>query len=220
VPREPAKRTVIWLDPKGKAGLYAQDGSLRPPIQDLVQQGSRVMGVDLLYHGEFLPSGEPISRQRNLPGEEAFAGWTYCYNLPVFAHRVHDILATVRLARIIDPDSEICLVGLKGVGPLAAAAVVQAGGTVDRAALDTGGFRFAELKDVYGINFLPGAAKYQDVPALLALAAPAQLWIAGEEEGAPPLVRAAYQAAGKPNHLTLAPGSADVPSAVTWLLTQ
>jgi hypothetical protein len=44
-----------------------------------------------------------------------------------------------------------------------------------RAAIDTSGFRFAQLTDVYDAGFLPGAAKYGDLPGLLALAAPARL---------------------------------------------
>lgn len=219
VPQQPKKRIVIWLDQRGKAGLFTEEGSLRPPIQDLVKRGSRVIGVDLLYQGEFLRDGKPITRQRSLPGEEAFAGWTYCYNLPVFAQRVHDILATIRLAQTIHPDSKISLVGLKGVGPLAAAAVVQARGAVDRVAIDTGHFRFSNLKDVYDIDFLPGAGKYGDVPALLALAAPTRLWIAGEKDKSLPTVQATYRAAGKSDHLTWNTDSADARSVVTWLLS-
>jgi hypothetical protein len=72
---------------------------------------------------------------------------------------------------------------------------------VSRAALDTQGFRFADLTDVYDVNFLPGAVKYGDVPGLLALAAPTRLILAGEPE-LPEVVTAAYRAAGRRENVT------------------
>jgi hypothetical protein len=50
--------------------------------------------------------------------------------------------------------------------------MAQAKGAVTRAAVNTEGFRFADLEDVYDIDFMPGAAKYDDLPGLLALSGP------------------------------------------------
>ncbi len=84
------------------------------------------------------------------------------------------------------------------------------------------GFRFANLTDVYDINFLPGAAKYHDLPGLLALSAPTKLWLSGEGKQAPPLIQAAYAASGKADYLTVIPtDSGDAASAaVKWLLRE
>jgi hypothetical protein len=111
---------------------------------------------------------------------------------------------------------------LGGAGPWAAVATAQARGVIDRAAVHTGGFRFAELTDVYHIHFLPGGAKYGDLPGVLALAAPTRLWLAGEGKGAPPIVRAAYEAAGRPDNLTVFAGRSrdTVEAAVDWLLAE
>jgi hypothetical protein len=98
-PVMPSRRTVIWLDPRGKAGLFDAEGDLAAPIRALLDGGASVTGVDLLDQGEFLAEGKPLTRQRWLENEEGFAGWTYCYNLPLFARRVHDILAVVEVAR-------------------------------------------------------------------------------------------------------------------------
>jgi len=217
-PSQASERAVIWIDKEGKAGLYENDGSVKPHIRRLLDAGATVVGVDLLYQGEFLADQKPLQRQRWLPNEEGYAGWTYCYNLPVFARRVHDILAVMTF---VEAD-EIDVVGLNGVGHMVAAAVAQAKGAVARAAIDTEGFRFADLEDVYDIDFMPGAAKYDDLPGLLALAAPTPLWLAGEGKEAPPIVRAAFAAAGELENLTtFTRASQDsAEQAVEWLLSK
>lgn len=192
------------------------------PIRSLLDAGVTVIGVDLLYQGEFLQDKQRPIRQRWLPNEEGFAGWTYCYNLPVFARRVHDILAVIASVKYSDSASkEVDVVGLDGAGHLVAAAVAQSQGTVARAVVDTEGFRFAGLDDVYDINFVPGAAKYDDLPGLLALVAPTRVWLAGEGGEAPAIIKAAFAAAGKAENLTTFSGtSQDVArQAVKWLLS-
>ncbi|MBC8871239.1 MAG: acetylxylan esterase [Planctomycetes bacterium] len=220
-PKESGRRTVVWLDRIGKAGLVAPDGSLASHARRLLDAGVTVVGVDLLEQGEFLQEGQPVLRQRWLEGEEAFAGWTYCYNLPLFARRVHDVLAVVEWAKR-DGGSrcEIDLVGLSGAGRWAAAAVALAPEAVTRAAIDTDGFRFGRLSDVYHVDFVPGAAKYHDLPGLLALAAPTRLWLAGESDNSPAIVRAAYEANQHPERLEVisdeSRGTAE--AATDWLL--
>jgi len=221
-PKESTQRTVIWVDGHGKSGLYTKDGLVKAPIRSLLNTGVTVIGIDLLYQGEFLADEQPNKHQRWLPNEEAFAGWTYCYNLPLFARRVHDILATIMLVK---RDSmkpvEVDVVGSNGAGLWVAAAVAQAKGAVARAAINTEGFRFADLKDVYDVNFMSGAAKYNDTPGLLALTAPTRLWLAGEGKTAPSIVNAAFIAAGEPTNLTTFSGeSRDSEEAVVeWLLS-
>jgi hypothetical protein len=51
--------------------------------------------------------------------------------------------------------------------------------------------------------FLPGAAKYGDLPVLLALSAPTRLCVTGETEAALSSVRTAYKATGKTGNLTV-----------------
>jgi hypothetical protein len=91
-----------------------------------------------------------------------------------------------------------------------------AGGAIRAAAIDTAGFRFCELRSWRDPAFLPGAVKYGDLPAMLALSAPQPLWIGGEPK---PLtvVEAAYTAAGviKNLHQQKQPSG----DAVAWLLS-
>jgi len=222
-PKESTQRTVIWIDEHGKSGLYMKEGLVKSPIRSLLDRGVTVIGIDLLYQGEFMADEQPNKQQRWLPNEEGFAGWTYCYNLPLFARRVHDILAAIMLVKRggVKP-VEVDVVGSNGAGLWVAAAVAQAQGAVARAAINTEGFRFADLKDVYDVNFMPGAAKYDDIPGLLALTAPTRLWLAGEEETASSIVNAAFIAAGEPTNLATFSGeSRDFAEAVAeWLLSQ
>ena len=83
------------------------------------------------------------------------------------------------------------LVGMGTAGPWVATARAQASEAIDRAVIDTRGFRFGKVMDIQSIDFLPGGAKYGDVPTLLALGAPGKLWLTGEGKQAPPVVRPA-----------------------------
>lgn len=219
-PAKPSGRTVVWINEAGKAALYNADGSIQPHVDRLLDSGASVIGVDLLYQGEFLADGKPLTRQRWLEGEEAFAGWTYCYNLPLAARRAHDIMAVIEMCKRESPSATIDLVGFGAAGVWTALALTQSDDEVDRAAIDTQGFRFAMLTDVYDVNFLPGALKYGDVPGLLALIAPTKLWLAGEGRQLPPVVAAAYKAAGTLDELTVpaAESAATAGAAVEWLL--
>jgi dienelactone hydrolase len=218
VPEKTKTRTVVWVDKEGKAGLYGSNGSVKSPVRKLLDAGIAVIGVDLLYQDEFLSGDQPPKRQRWLPNEEGYAGWTYCYNLPAFARRVHDIMAVISSVKT----GEVDVVGLNGAGHLVTAAVAQMRGAVARVAINTNGFRFADLKDVYDMDFVPGAAKYDDLPGLLALAAPTRMWLAGEGEEVPAIVETAFAAASKTENLTTFSGASQdaVEQAVKWLLGQ
>ena len=74
----------------------------------------------------------------------------------------------------------IAIAGWHSTGPIVAAAGALAGEAIDRAAIDTQRFRFGQLLDYRDPMFLPGGAKYLDLPGLIALNAPRPLWLAGE----------------------------------------
>ena len=95
----------------------------------------------------------------------------------------------------------------------------QAGEAVDRAAIDTAGFRFASVAAIDDPDFLPGGAKYLDLPGIVALAAPRPLWLAGEGAEPPPVVTAAYRSAAAADRVTVFGGEGDrEDKAVEWLL--
>lgn len=223
-PKDWKGRAVVWLDDAGKSSLYNADGAVKPEVLKLVSAGVTVVGADLLFQGEFLKDGQPVKQTRIVNNPREFAGYTAGYNHALFAQRTHDVLTLVKYLRTAQEGSHpkassVEVVGFGGTGPIVAAARALAGENISRAAIDTNGFRFAKLLDYRDPQFLPGGAKYLDVPGLLALGAPHALWLAGE--GAQPaLVSDLYKVAGKPDQLTAFGGEAaqKAASAVEWLL--
>lgn len=223
-PKQWNHRSLIWLDPAGKAGLFADTNNpseLKPEIARLLNGGTSVIAVDLLFQGEFLKDGKPLEHTAKVQNPREAAAYTFGYNRSLFAQRVNDVLtAAAFLKQQQSKPEKIELAAFGTVGPIAAAARAQLGDTISRAALNTTGFRFGRLLEIHDPNFLPGGAKYGDVPGLLALAAPGRLWLAGEGETAPDLLRKIYAKAGALDQITMATG--DVPqtrdAAVEWLL--
>lgn len=200
------KQVVVWVHEKGKAGLLNDDGSPAPAADRLLKAGFSVAAADLLHQGEFLTESQRAGDARvagygngREPWQKA-AVYTFGYNPPLFAQRVHDVLTMVRLARTDEHGAEkVHVMGLGPVaGPIAAAARAQSGKAIDKVAIDTGGFRFASLTRFGHPMFLPGVVKYGDVPALLALSGTDGTWVAGEPGGK-------------------APAGVDALSAVAWL---
>ena len=93
-------------------------------------------------------------------------------------------------------------------------------GAVDAVALDTGGFRFGKVLDLQSPDFLPGGARYGDLPGMLALGKPRRLWLAGEAVPPPTLVHQAYAVAGEAGALTVVTGErTQIPAGIQqWLL--
>ncbi|MFO0885530.1 MAG: acetylxylan esterase [Pirellulales bacterium] len=74
-------KVVIWLSPNGKAGLVNEAGEPNDAVRQLIKQGSAVCGVDLLFQGEFLADGKPITKTRKVanPREAAAYIWLQPY---------------------------------------------------------------------------------------------------------------------------------------------
>jgi dienelactone hydrolase len=220
-PHQTSRRTVIWIDQRGKDGLFAGE-NLLSEVQRLLQSGACVVGVDLFLQGEFLNSKTPSLLMRRNPTPGEFAAFDFGYNHPLFAQRVHDILTVVKYAsQGKQTNGSLILAGFEGAGPWVAAAVAQAREVVAAAALDTAGFRFGNILDLKDANFLPGGAKYGDLPGIIALGAPVKLWVSGETEQSSEVPRLMYEKAGAQDNLTLFKGDLQRrrESAIQWLLT-
>jgi hypothetical protein len=223
VPKQGNGHTVIWLSGEGKSALFAADGSLRPEVEKLVKSGATVLGVDLLYQGEFLADGKPLLHTATVKNPRESAAYTYGYNHALFVHRAHDVLSVVKFIRTQQPSPKrVTVVGLDGAGPWVAAARAQGGEAIDQAVIDTAGFRFSKVLDLHDPNFLPGGAKYGDLPALLALGAPGRLWVAGETEQSLAPLEARYRAMNEGANLALHTGDAQGirAAALEWLLAK
>ena len=127
-------------------------------------------------------------------------------------------LRTAKIDSIPSPSS-VAVAGFGHMGPIVAAARAVAGDAIDLAAVDTGGFRFGKLLDYRDPQFLPGGAKYLDVPGLIALGAPRRLWLVGETK-VPTIVADNYEKFGQPGQLALSnvDGSQKESAVASWLL--
>jgi dienelactone hydrolase len=217
-------RAVVWLDDAGKSGLYNADGSVKPAVMQLVNSGATVLGADLLFEGEFAANGEAPKQTRLVGTDRQFAGYTHGYNDSLFAQRAHDVLTLVKYLRTAQVESHpkvstVAVAGFGSTGPIVAAARAVSGTAIDRAVVDNANFRFGKLLDYRDPQFLPGGAKYLDLPGLLALSAPGALWLAGEET-APAIAADAYKASGQAKQLAVFTGDArgKLSAVVTWLL--
>ncbi|TVS20876.1 MAG: acetylxylan esterase [Planctomycetaceae bacterium] len=218
-PDATANRMVVWLSAEGKSGLFEHSGELHPAVAELLGSGVTVLGGDLLYQGEFLPTEETLQQTPRVKNPREAAAYTFGYNHTVFASRVHDVLTLIAFARQRSPDQQVDLAGLHGSGPWASVALSVAGDAVDKAVLDTQRFRFAAIDDIHSPDFLPGGAKYFDLPGMLTLAR-SRIWLAGESEQTVPVLVQAWQATDRRDRLTIHDGPDDqiLPQAVRWLL--
>lgn len=224
-PKEWNGTTVIWLNEEGKAELFAENGKPNQAVQQLMREGNCVAGVDLLFQGEFLSSGETHLQTRRVSNPREAAAYTFGYNHSLFAQRVHDVLTTIAYVRGHErANKEIALFALDETGPVAAAVLAQATEFVDHAAIDTQGFRFADVTELQDPYFLPGGAKYGDLPGMLALARDTELWLTGEGEQAPPLVTRVAAALHRDDQLVYVENrnsespSATARAAIAWLM--
>jgi len=162
-PKDWKGRVAIWLGDEGRAGMTHDE------VKRLVDAGTAVVGADLLFQG-----GEPVKQTRVVENPREFAGYTHGYNHALFAQRVHDVISLVTFLRNTkvgshpNPES-VVLAGRGQMGPIALAARALAGSAVDRAAVETGEFRFGKVLDYRDPMFLPGGSKYLDVPGLITL---------------------------------------------------
>jgi dienelactone hydrolase len=209
---------VIWLGDRGQGSLTGDDAKPTPPVARLLAAGTAVVGVDLFRQTE-----DPPARNRTVREDREAAAYTYGYNHPLLAQRTHDVLTvlTAMQARQVGDlgrPRRVMLAAFGDTAPIAAAARAVAGATIAKTALDTNGFRFAEVADWRDARFLPGGAKYLDLPGFLA-AHPLPLWIAGEPEPKASET-AAYKAFGGDAWLVRHRGPADAAplAAAEWLI--
>lgn len=229
---------LIGRVPPAIADIAFERSAAQPPAaggasleRAQVGRGAIVIAADLFGQGEATADGLPLRENPRVqyPGatdKEADRwrldpSYAYGYNPAVFARRVHDLLALVAFARSpVGPGgARVMLVGDAGAGHWVAATLAALRPwtadrpAVDRAVIITAGFRFAELDNAWHPDFLPGGAKYGDVPALLALSLPTRLVVHDPDAAAGRMLTAWAAAAGCPDAVTILP-SADLGAAL------
>jgi dienelactone hydrolase len=183
-PKQWNRRTVIWVAESGKAGLFAEGSPENPKaeVQKLLDAGVTVVGADLLFQGEFLADGKPVTQTRSVKNPREAGAYTFGYNHTLFAQRVHDVLTVVKFVRDHEHKSEsIDIIGLGAAGSWVAAALPQTKGSINRAAVEPDDFRFGKIMDLHDPSFLPGGAKYGDLPGMITLSAPTKVLNVGKD---------------------------------------
>lgn len=223
---------VIWPHRDGIEGHLPGDRNTAAAV--LVRAGHAVVFADLFGQAERRRDPAFILNHRgDRPGpsdsfEDGYrkdCSYAYGYNDSAYARRVHDLLTLVAAARDHDqhPAKRVVLVGEAGAGHWVAGAIAAAASTldgrrdppIDAAVVETGGFRFDALPDVWHDDFLPGAVKYGDLGGMLAMAAPVRIWLADPDAALVQRLSRFAAAAGVPlEGPTTRPHSGPVP---TWL---
>ncbi|MGL6194614.1 MAG: hypothetical protein ACRC2T_07290, partial [Thermoguttaceae bacterium] len=216
----PSKRIEIIVTGNGyEAFMQSASGfNFKNFCKPALQKGVAVVVLDLFGQGELARENVPADRAKLLgygnreENWQNYLGYTYGYNHPVFAERVHDILTVIATFEKNNPSNagqEISLIGISGGAPYAAAARAIAGKSVDTLSVSPESFRFANVERLDDPNLLPGMAKYHDLQGLLALSAPYKTTISlsgsKEKEDDYKLVKDAFDAAGSKSALKILP---------------
>lgn len=123
---------------------------------------------------------QQVQMQAIVENPRLAAAYTYGYNLPLFAQRAQQLGLTVQAVRERHPNASIAVVGSGGDAALAAAGVWIAANLVgaDNGKLEQvtcriqpAGFAFSKAASIRDPNFLPGSARFWDLPGLIASAA-------------------------------------------------
>jgi dienelactone hydrolase len=202
---------VVWIDPAGKASLV-ESGKLVPAAKALLDKGAEILAVDVMGTGELA--------RKPMAVNSTFAGYTFGYNSPLLAQRVHDILTTVAFASTqIGGVKAVHLMGNGKAGPWVLLARGLCGNAVARTAADVDRFRFDSVRRTSDEMMLPGVLKYGGLPALAGLSAPGELFVHNlQGSGMGQWLRAVYQAAGADEKLKRSGTPVAADKVVEWLL--
>jgi hypothetical protein len=202
---------VVWVHPAGKSSLL-EGGKLVPAARKLLDAKAAILAVDAFGTGEL--TGENVSAV-----DPRFAGYTFGYNRPLLAQRVHDVLTALAFARGHDKAKAVHLVGFGKAGPWALLARGLCGDAAARTAADADRFRFDRVRSAADEMMLPGALKYGGLPALAALAAPGELFVHNHGgTGVGGWLKAAYRSAGAADKLRHSGDKADPGKVAAWLV--
>jgi dienelactone hydrolase len=201
---------VVWVHPRGKASLFA-DGKLEPAAQGILDRKAAIFAIDVLGTGE-LATDKPKVDAR-------YAGYTFGYNRPLLAERVHDILTAVAAVKSHPQARTVHVVGWESAGPWVVLARALAGDAIGRTAADLDTFRFESVKAGDDLMMLPGVLKYGGLGAFAALCAPGELLLHNHRNtGTGALPPVAYRAAGASGRLRREAERLPAANVVEWLL--
>jgi hypothetical protein len=200
---------IVWVHARGKASLF-ENGKLVSAAQAILDRKAAILAVDVFGTGEL--RAEPAVNAK-------YAGYTFGYNRPLVAERVHDILTAVAFAKGHPHAKQVHLIGCESAGPWVVLARAVAGDVVTRTAADLEGFHYENVKSNDDPMMLPGALKYGGLPAFSALCAPGELLLHNHRNsGTGQLLPDAYRSVGAETHLRREPLKLRGEQVVEWVL--
>jgi hypothetical protein len=202
---------VVWIHPQGKASLY-KDGKLVAAASQILDAKAGIFAPDVFGTGE-------LASDMASAVDPKFAGFTFGYNRPLSAQRVHDILTTVAYVRGHEKTKAVDLVGWESAGPWVLLARGLCGDAVARTAADVNQFRFEKVRLTDDPMMLPGAQKYGGLGTLTALAAPGEAFVHNHKgTGLGKWTKAAYAAAGAADKFVTHGDKVEEEDVVKWLM--
>jgi hypothetical protein len=159
---------AVFLYPKSWNGevVVWLDGTDTPSAEALAEvRAGRAVALSRLLAPE-RTANALVKNPRQAPA------YTYGYNHPLLAQRVHDVLTLVQFCRTRDqhPAKSVRLTARGPAAVIGTAAAFLAKEALAGAEVEQTDFRFASVTDYRDPAFLPGALKYGDLPALRRLA--------------------------------------------------
>ncbi|MDX1962559.1 MAG: acetylxylan esterase [Pirellulales bacterium] len=203
------ERVVVYATPRAwDAAEHEQR------LAELLHANCEVWIPDYAERAAQAAAGETF-RQRRVPQDRDYAGYTFGYNPPLLAQRSGELASVITAANQEHAQLPIILWCEPLAAPAGLAARAIAREQLSASVIETGGFRFNALADFDHADFLPGDVKYGDVPVLAALGAPSALWLVEEPAvgdnpaNTPPranewqITRAAYKAQDRAKFLRI-----------------
>jgi dienelactone hydrolase len=202
---------VVWVHPQGKASLLPGD-KLIPAAKKALDGKAAILALDVFETGELVGD-------KRMPINAGYAGYTFGYNRPLLANRVHDILTAVAFAASHEKTKKVHLVGFDAAGPWVMLARGLCGDKVARTAADVNGFRFERVRRLGDEMILPGAMKYGGLGALVSLAVPGEMLLHNNRgTGIGKWTKAVYGAAKASDRLKKNGDKLEAEKVVEWLL--
>lgn len=147
---------LLWVHPDGIDSVW-KDGVPHPAALKWLEADGAILALDCFRTGA-------TAREHRLPVDRTFSGYTFGYNRPLLADRVHDILTAVALAKHNSSTTSISLVGWGEAGPWALLAAGLCDGDLKKTAVDLNHFRFESVASMDDPMLLPGALRYGGLP--------------------------------------------------------
>jgi hypothetical protein len=156
-----AGSVLVWVHPDGIDSLW-KDGQPHPAALKWLEADGGILAVECLRTGS-------SANAKRTPVDKNFAGYTFGYNRPLLADRVHDILTAIAVAKHHSSTRSISLIGFDEAGPWTLLAAGLCDGVLQKTAVDLNRTRLEAAESLDDDLMLPGSARYGGLPTFARL---------------------------------------------------